>query len=99
MEKGIGKQTIKGLRIIEKEHLSSVRQFGRLMWPDSPHWNEVYKSGRGSVWGRGMCLAAGSFLAKLWHADLIDMGAMIFEYKPMVLTDKGKRVLAEVQQD
>jgi len=47
------------------------REFARLMWPDSPAWDKLYRVGRGSTRGVGMQLAGGSLLATLSRKGLV----------------------------
>lgn len=63
--------TIKALRIIRDNEIETIRDFAHLMWPKSVCWSKVYNIGHGAVRGKGMWLAAGSFLAKLRDRDLI----------------------------
>ena len=70
----------------------TASEFAVLMWPDSPCWRRVTRCGRGSHAGKGMWLAAGSFLRKLEKRGLI--------YRcdnHSRLTEAGKVMLKDVE--
>lgn len=69
--KGVGPGTIKALCILSNHGPLLAGDFARLMWPDSPKWNEAYKCGAyGSSRGRGMLKSGGSFLGKMRRLGL-----------------------------
>jgi hypothetical protein len=68
MEIQVTPKTRKALTILRKHGQLSATRFAELNWPKSEYWQKSYKCGRkgnAAVRGRGMWLAAGSYLAKL----------------------------------
>jgi hypothetical protein len=55
----------RALEILLKHRKISAARFGELMWPDSPAARRMYNTGNGATRGKGLWLAAGSYLAKL----------------------------------
>lgn len=84
--------TIKALKIIQDNDIYKATRFAELMWPDSACWQKVYNTGHGATRGKGLWLAAGSFLRKLQYQGLI----IIYYPKygmAVGLTSKGRDLL------
>ena len=65
--------TIRALEILQENWGISPKRFAQLMWPESPAWKHSINCGpNGATSGRGMWLAAGSYLQKLRMRGLVD---------------------------
>lgn len=91
----ISDKTIQALKIIRDSEEISASDFALKMWPNSPKWKKVYNTGDGATSGKGMWLAAGSYLSKLRKAGLLWSGfSNIYWYR---LSSDGRKVLKEYE--
>ncbi len=81
----------RALRIIKSHAIMSATHFGQTMWPTSPSWHRISKSGHGVTRGAGIRLAAGAYLAKLQKKGYIS------NIYPLMLTKVGEAVLGELE--
>lgn len=88
----ISPKTIKALRIIKEGRGITPKFFAMKMWPDSPAWERVYNTGHGATTGKGLWLSAGSYLAKLRRAGLVEISFDDYHFEYW-LSIKGKEAL------
>lgn len=82
--------TIKALKIIAENEITSASQFARFMWPDSPAWKRHGRCGpNGVTQGTGIQLAGGAYLGKLRQRKLIS------QLYPARLTEAGKALIKQ----
>lgn len=90
----------KALTIIRDNNITMPRQFGQLLWPDNPGWKRRGKAGpKGVAKGTGMNLASGAYLGKLRKAGLIGWHYTAFGELKYFLTEKGKELLSDGQEE
>lgn len=88
------RQLIRALSILVHHGDISARQFAERMWPDSPGWSRVINTGpNGATHGKGMWLAAGSYLAKLRDRGLVRAWIDDYGHRHFWITDKGLEIM------
>ena len=103
LPRGVGQKTLQALRIIREHEPLYPARFARLMWPDSRYWNVNYHCGpRGSSYGRGLVMSAGSYLWKMQRLGLINRfrrrrawGDYVHEW---FITEKGRDLVRDVEE-
>jgi len=92
----ISHKTIKALKIVKEGGGITPKFFAMKMWPDSPAWKRVYNTGYGATSGKGLWLSAGSYLAKLRIAGLVEVSFDDYHFEYW-LSKKGREVLKEAR--
>lgn len=88
--------TIKALQILSDKPYLTAKWFAQEMWPDSEKWKRSHNTGNGGCRGKGMWLAAGSFLAKLQKQGLVWVDfSNTAHHKTFCLSHKGNEILKE----
>jgi len=83
---------------VDIHDMMTAGHFAKKMWPDSEGWTRVKNTGNGATSGKGMWLAAGSYLAKLHKKGLVIRS--IQGYTVTWRTSyTGKRLLEDYQQN
>ena len=83
---------------VAKYHDSiSASEFARAMWPDSPGWNRISKSGQsGSTQGKNMPFMAGSHLWRMYRKGLLT--PRFHQYQTCwLVSSEGRRRLREIE--
>ena len=71
MDRILTEQQEKALQILRDNGYLTARSFAEKMWSESPGWSRVKNTGNGATCGKGMWLAAGSYLTKLVIMDFV----------------------------
>ena len=82
-------KTAKALQIIRDNPNLTANWFAQKMWPDSKGHTRSYNTGNGATSGKGMWLAAGSYLAKLVKKKLVS------RWNGFQITSEGRKALEE----
>ena len=88
----ISEKCYRALKIIENHPRINASGFANRYWPDSPGHKTVKNGGHGAQRGKGMWLAAGSYLAKLHKKGYLYRGKTGWEH---VISEKGREVMKE----